>query len=140
MRWGKLDQQCRACEYGFRPCKGGGNKGCIKRNPLPSIVAGVLDTYGGMRVVVTHRKSLRHHVRQDELAIVVPRLRVHEPIAWGDIPIVVKRVEIEIEKWIEQRGVPNDPLQRECIVMYQLRCKEGLYSKGTRHIHDLVDT
>ena len=140
MRWGKLDQQCPACEYGFRPCKGGGNKGCIKRNPLPSVIVGIIDTYGGMRVVVTHRRDVRHHVRHDELAIIVPRLRVHEPIAWNDIPIVVKRCEIEIEKWIKQRGIPNDPVRRECVVMYQLRCKEHPASRGSRNIHDLVET
>jgi hypothetical protein len=138
MRVGETDRHCLACDYATRPCKGGGNKGCIKRNPLPSILAGVIDTYGGMRVIVTHRKMLKHHVRSDELAIVVPGLRVHEPIAWGDIPVVVRRVEIEIDKWIAQRGIPNDPIQRECVVMYQLRCLEQ--NRGSRHLPDLAYT
>jgi hypothetical protein len=38
MRWGEPDRRCVACDYGFRPCKGGGNKDCIKRNPLPSVL------------------------------------------------------------------------------------------------------
>jgi hypothetical protein len=129
MRWGEPDRRCKACDFGFRPCKGGGNKDCIKRNRLPSVLVGILDTYGGMRVVVTHRKSVRHHVRHDELAIVVPRLRVHEPIAWGDIPSVVRRVEIEIDKWIERHGMPNDPVQHECVTMYRLRSLEQPGSK-----------
>jgi len=121
MRWGELDRRCPACKYGFDPCKGGGNLGCIKRNSLPSVIVGILDTYGGLRVVVTHRRELHHHVKQDELAIVVPRLRVHEPIAWDDIPVVIARAELEMAKWIERYGEPNDPVHRECVAMYRLR-------------------
>jgi hypothetical protein len=111
------------------PCKGGGNRWCANRNPYESIIAGILDTYGGLRVVVCHRNSLGCHARADELAIVVPKLTVHEPIAWGDIPIVIRRAEIEIDKWIAQRGIPNDPVQRECVIMYRLRCLEHVDSK-----------
>jgi hypothetical protein len=115
---------CLACNDCRIPCKGGGNLWCALRSPDTSIIAGILDSYGGMRVVVTHRNALRCHVRHDELAIVVPKLTVHEPIAWNDIPIVIRRAEIEIDKWIARRGIPNDPVQRECVVMYQLRCLE----------------
>lgn len=129
---------CIACNDCAIPCKGGGNRWCAKRNPEPCIIAGILDTYGGLRVIVTPRRSLRHHKRHDELAIIVPKLIVHEPIAWNDIPIVIRRVEIEIDKWIAQRGIPNDSVQRECVVMYQLRCKE--LQRNSRHLPDLVYT
>ncbi len=129
---------CEACKHSS-PCKGGGNKQCVRRNPRPSIVAAVLDTYGGMGVVVTHRKNLKHHVRHDELAIVAPGLIVHEPIAWNDIPIVIRRMEIEVDKWIA-RGIPNDPLHREIVTMYRLRCAEHPDNRGSRDLTKLVYT
>jgi len=128
---------CPACNNG--QCKGGGNKACIRRVPAPSVIVGVLDTYGGLRVVVTHRKSVRHHVKADELGIVVPHLRVHEPIAWGDIPTVIQRAELEIDKWIA-RGIPNDPLHREIVTMYRLRRSEHPSSRGSLDLTKLVYT
>ena len=114
---------CRACK-GIQACRGGGNKLCAKRDPRPSRLAGILDTYGGLRFIVAHRKSLKEHKRHDELLIVVPRLIVHEPIAWNHIPVVVKRIELTVEKWIEENN-PNEPWAQEAVRMYRLRCTEN---------------
>jgi hypothetical protein len=114
--------KCPVCNDGVA-CHGGGNLACVKRNPEPSVLAGILDTYGGIRFVVTQDYQLASHVRCDETLIVVPNLLVHEPIAWGDIPIVIKRIEIVVDEWIA-RGIPNEPHAREAVAMYQLRKKE----------------
>ena len=87
-------------------CKGGGNHRCIRRDPKPSVLAGIIDTYGGIRFVVTQRRNLKAHVRADEVLIIVPKLKVHEPIAWGDIPMVIGRIEWEVTAWLA-RGEPN---------------------------------
>lgn len=114
---------CQACR-GAKPCLGGGDLLCYKRNPLPSRLAGIVDTYGSIRFVVTHRKQLEHHKRHDELLIVVPRLVVHEPIAWNHIPVVIKRIELTVQKWIEENS-PNEEWAQEAVRMYRLRCLEN---------------
>lgn len=113
---------CQVCFGG--ECRGGGNRGCVQRDPRPSVLAGILDTYGGLRFIVAHRRSLRSHMRHDETCIVVPRLKVHEPIAWGEIPIVVARIEHTVREWIKVHSIPNQPHVRDAVVMYQLRCLE----------------
>jgi len=49
---------------------------------------------------------------------------VHQPLAWGDIPGATARIEYEVDRWIDARGIPNDPDQREAVVMYRLRQQE----------------
>jgi hypothetical protein len=88
-----------------------------------SIAAGILDTYGGIRFVVTQADGLANHVRHDETAIVVPDLTLREPIAWCDIPFVIARIQLTVDQWLE-RGLPNEPYAREAAVMYVLRRKE----------------
>jgi hypothetical protein len=76
---------CPACR-GSHSCYGGGNggnKACAQRDPRPSHIAGILDSFGGVRVVVAHKRSFKHHQRHDEFIAVVPDKLVHEPIAWA---------------------------------------------------------
>ena len=129
--------QCPAC-HGLA-CKGGGNVRCIKRNPRASHLYGILDTYGGIRFVITHKSNLKHHVRPDELAIMVPDLIVHEPIAWDDIPVVIRRIELVVDDWIENNR-PNEPHAREAISMYQLRKLEHPNVKGSLNLGAIVET
>lgn len=42
--------------------------------------------------------------------------------------MVIRRAEIEIERWIE-RHMPNNPVKLECVTMYRLRCKESPLGK-----------
>jgi len=130
------DEPCRACFGGIVSCKGGGNTRCWRRNPKAAHIAIILDTYGGARTIVADRESLKANVRFDELVHVVPDLIVHEPIAWGDIPIVIERARIELERWLETR--PNlDELQHEIIKMYRIR---QLRSGGTIDLNEVCET
>jgi hypothetical protein len=112
-------RRCKVCRG--KECHGGGNLKCAQRDPKPSVLTGILDTYGGLRFVVTQRENLKHHVRPDEFAIIVPDLTVHEPIAWGHIPYVVARIELVVDQLIAQGRIPNEPHALEAVTMYQLR-------------------
>lgn len=132
---------CTTCAGGAIPCKGGGNKKCWRRDPRKARIAIILDSYGGARTIVGTKDSIRANTRHDELCYVVPRLIVHEPIAWNDIPIVIERARIELLMWLDRR--PNlDEIAHECVTMYRLRCSEngGRGPQGSLNIHDIVET
>lgn len=113
---------CTACFGGTIPCKGGGNLDCLHRCPDVQYIAAILDSYGGFRVVVGTDASIEANAR-DELVCIVPGLIVHEPIAWNDIPIVIERARLELEKWLAMR--PNlTELQHQIVTIYRLRCLE----------------
>jgi hypothetical protein len=58
-----------------------------------SAVAGIVDRRGGLRVVVTQRWRMRHHVGKGERLFVVPDMTVQEPIPWDDVPPLIERVQ-----------------------------------------------
>lgn len=58
-----------------------------------SAVAGILDKKGGLRVVVTQRWRMRHHVGKGEKLFVVPDMEVKEPVPWDDIPPLIETVQ-----------------------------------------------
>lgn len=124
--------------HGEIECRGGGDKACAQRNPRPSVLAGIIDTYGGIRYVIEHRSGLRHHKRHDELLVVVPRLKVHEPIAWNDIPIVVERIALTVREWIAQGRYGNEPWAVEAVRMYQLRQLE--HTQRSLDLHAIAET
>ena len=130
------DASCPAC-HGTIPCKGGGNKRCHRRDPRPSRIAAVLDTYGGIRFVVAYRRNMKHHARHDEVLIMVPRVIVHEPIVWGDLPGMTGRIEHEVTKWL-QRGEPNEPHALEAWRMHKLRRLEQ--PRRALNLYDIVET
>lgn len=113
----RFDSNCCVCR-GAVECKGGGNEMCLQRNPLPSVLAGIVDIYGGLRFVVTQGDRLKYHVRPGELLIIAPG-PVHEPIAWNDIPYVVAKIEYYVR---EHR--PNTERGQHSMRLYQLRCLE----------------
>lgn len=114
------DEPCLGCLGGAIPCKGGGNRLCWKRDPRSAHIALIVDTYGGTRVVVGTRQSLRAHTHPGEFRHTVPNLIVHEPIAWNDIPIVIRRAKLEFEKWLATRPNLTEYLHR-LVVLYKLR-------------------
>jgi hypothetical protein len=123
------DADCPECR-GTMPCYGGGNVRCWRRHREPQIIAAILDSYGGVRTIVCTMDVLLHHVGEGELARVVPNLTVHEPIAWNDIPSVIERARIELEKWIDTR--PNlDAQMHHAVTLYRLRCLEQRANKGS---------
>jgi hypothetical protein len=58
-----------------------------------SSVAGIVDRKGGLRVVVTQRWRMRHHVNKGERLFVVPGLEISEPVPWDDIPPLIETVQ-----------------------------------------------
>ncbi len=77
--------------------------------PLSS-VACIIDKWGGRRVVVAPRKTMRYHLNQEreERIYVVPGLLVQEPVPWDDIPRVVRAAEGYAR--VANRPTPDDEL------------------------------
>jgi hypothetical protein len=112
-------RHCQLCRG--KECLGGHSYlKCTQRLAEPSVLVGVLDTYGGLRFVITHERLVEHHRRHDEVAIVVPDFVTHEPVAWGNIPIAIRQITAAVDAWIA-RGTPNEAYAREAAVMYKLR-------------------
>ncbi len=102
-------------------------------------IAIIVDTYGCSRTIVADELSMGENVRHDELAHVVPNLIVHEPIAWGDIPIVIERARLELEKWLATR--PNlTELQHQIVTMYRLRQSRHIGSQESLNVFEIVET
>jgi len=95
-----------------------------------SIIAVVLDGYGGAPVVVTELEELHHHVRPGMIPLVVPDLRVQEPIAWEDIPRLLATADAYVDWWIRTR---NDPeiLEHPAVKMYQIRRRQSDHRRST---------
>jgi hypothetical protein len=72
-----------------------------------SAVAGIVDSSGGLRVVVTQRERMHHHISKGEKLFIVPGMRVQEPVPWDEIPVVIRKVELYVLWWIETRNDPN---------------------------------
>lgn len=121
---------CPACLGGR--CWGGGERRCAKRDPIPSRIAGILDRFGGVRVVVTHAGEFRHHVGIGEHLCMVPGKTVHEPIAWGHNPYVIALGELAVEHWANKNAMGNDPDKQEAIRAYR--------SRKTWHAQRSLDT
>ena len=109
-----------------------------KRSRRYSIVAAILDGYGGDPVVVTPREQLDHHVRPGMIPVIVPGLLVREPIAWDHIPSLLAKVDGYVEWWIKTR---NDPelVNHPALVLYTLRRMRG-YQRQTVNLLDIVET
>jgi hypothetical protein len=70
-----------------------------------SAVAGILDQKGGLRVVVTQRWRMRHHVKKGERLFVVPDLLVQEPVPWNDIPATIASVHRHVNKTLSPENL-----------------------------------
>jgi hypothetical protein len=56
---------------------------------VKSVVAGIVNKDGGLRVVVTKAWRLRHHVQKGERLYIVPGLKVKEPVPFGQAQAAV---------------------------------------------------
>lgn len=65
---------------------------------MASAVAGILDRKGGLRVVVTQRWRMRHHLGKGERLFVLPDLDVQEPVPWNEIPPLIEKVQKHVAK------------------------------------------
>lgn len=129
--------RCDACIGGALPCKGGGNKRCAQRHHGNQHIAAIVDSYGGIRTVVGTRGSIAANTRHDELCHVVPKLIVHEPIAWNDIPIVIERAKLEFEKWLDT--LPNLTAdEARSVTLYRLRQME--HEQESMNLEAMVET
>ena len=67
-----------------------------------SAVAGIVDRNGGLRIVVTQRWRMQHHVGKGERLFVVPDLKVQEPLTIAQaapiIEAVKRHIQIELGK------------------------------------------
>lgn len=72
-------------------------------------------------MVVTHPKDFKNHLRCGEFLAVVPRIIVHEPVAWDRIPYVVGLGEQAVAQWVKDNEFSNDPEKREAIFHYKSR-------------------
>lgn len=104
-----------------------------------SSVAAILDRYGCVRTVVTHNDALRHHTRCDEICVVVPHLRVQEPIDWNTVPELVRLAEQALDNWIKNNR-PNEPWKREACAMRMLRKLEHVDSKRALNLEHIAET
>jgi|SRR5262245_4495429 len=73
----------------------------------PCSVAGILGPQGSFRVVVTERKRMRHHLAPGERLFIVPGFKIKEPVPWNYIPVLIRRVELYIEWWVQTRNDPS---------------------------------
>jgi hypothetical protein len=131
-RFGPL--HCDLCKGA--ECRGGGNLTCVQRDPRPSKVACILDSYGGSRVVIDYNPKT--HARPDEIVVLVKGLRIHEPLAWGDIPGCVGRAEHELKEWVHRNSGTNDALKREAIQWWKFRRSEQW--QRSLHLPDICFT
>ncbi len=58
-----------------------------------SAVAGIVDTGGGLRVVVTQRWRMNYHVGRGERLFVVPGFKVQEPVTGDAIAPLIDKVQ-----------------------------------------------
>lgn len=58
-----------------------------------SVVAGIIDSKGDLRVVVTERWRMQFHVGKDERLFIVPSLTVQEPVPLDEVPAVIEAVK-----------------------------------------------
>jgi hypothetical protein len=63
---------------------------------MKSAVAGIIDSNGGLRVVVTQRWRMHHHVKKGEKLFVVPGLKVREPVSLSQAADLIETVKKHI--------------------------------------------
>lgn len=135
----RFDDDCPVCApYGVE-CKGGGNKLCRKRDPKPARIALILDQYGNTRTVVGTQESIKANTGPGEWTHLVPKLVVHTPIAWNDIPIVIERAKLEFDRWLEMRPNLSEDMHH-AVVLYRLRCLRHVDSRETLDVNAMVWT
>lgn len=103
------------------------------------MVVGILDIYGGLRVVITPEEQLGFHALPDEVAFLVPDFQVCEPIEWSAIPYIVARVKQRIAEWIRTRNDP-DALEVTPIKLYRLRSLEHPHSRAALNLEHIAET
>lgn len=98
-----------------------------------SAVAGIVDIYGGLRVIVGPESHMWCHAKADEEVFLIDGLDIEEPVPWEKIPWLMRTVENEIEHWIKTQ---NDPDAVSIgMKLYIIKSRQS-----SVHIHDIVET
>ncbi len=85
----------------------------------PCGLAGIINVWGGLRVVVTEPWRLRHHLAIGEHLFLLPGIWLAEPVPWDRIPGVIRAVEFYVADFIRSR---NNPDLDEPLRLYEIRC------------------
>lgn len=101
-----------------------------------SRIAGILDSYGGLRVVISLEGSLMEHVLPDEFLIMVRDETVREPIQWDAIPFIVELAELAVEEWTQREH--NEIEAQLASRLYRLRRLE--YTQRSLDLDAIVQT
>ena len=67
-----------------------------------SSVAGIVDSTGGLRIVVSKKWQMRYHVQNGERLFIVPGLKVQDPVSWEDQPSLINIVENYIKQKLSE--------------------------------------
>lgn len=105
---------------------------------VKSSVAGIIDQWGGLRIVVAHPRSFKYHLAPGEKLFVVPNMKVEEPVPYFDWPMIEKATRKHIDWWIATRNDPDD-VETGPVKMFRLRNLRA-YHRGTVHLPDMVET
>jgi hypothetical protein len=74
-----------------------------------------------MRTVIAHRETFKHHLRCGEYLIVVRRFVLNEPLAWNNVPYVMRLATEALERWAKANEFANDPDKRAAISAWRSR-------------------
>ena len=98
-------------------------------------LAGIIDIWGGLRIVVTEPWRMRVHLGRGEHLFFLPDIWLAEPVPWHRIPGIVKAVELYIADWINSRNDPDldDPLR-----LYEIRCMRSPLLKSSLDTSTIV--
>jgi len=108
-----------------------------QRAPKSSI-AGIIDPWGGLRIVVAQPDTFKHHIAEGEMLFVVPNARVREPVPYHKLGWLERVTRKHIGWWIRTRNDP-DAIEKGPVKLYRLR-ELRTNHRGTVNLHDVVET
>jgi hypothetical protein len=82
---------------------------------------------------------MKANTRHDEFCFVVPRLLLHTPIAYNDIPTIIDRAHASFREWLNTR--PNlEEDTAHAVKLYHLRMSRHISSQESLDINSMVFT
>ncbi len=106
-----------------------------KRTKNLSAVAGIIDTGGGLRIVVTEHWRMHYHVRKGERLFVVPDLLVQEPVPWDMIPAVIHKTEKHVLAQLAPKN-PCGECRQCCTTLYIANEGDGFSKPSHQACHN----
>ena len=100
-----------------------------------SLAAIILDSYGNWNTAVAFKKSMKQQARHDELCLIIPGVKLREPVPWGAIPILINIARFYLDWWVDTRNDPDFGGFAEHVTMYKLRRSENSGSGPRYPLH-----